>query len=273
MSAIQVQTMGFNWNLLSILQSPTSVIGTKITDDEDYIVNEFIARNSDSKFALRKRTNVHLSSSPRLEIKWSLTQTIYNVDCTCGKVKYLIRRRKNQLLIFKRGEHFHDDSSIKGNSSKHGLPNSFKNYLEKFAGMKNAFSNAVNSLLLEDSIVQQRILGDLTMQEIHKDFNLKRKISQFLVRKKKKLLPKINSRTDPIGDSQKDLVLYLKNKKIGIDDIVAYCKNHNEPQHTMWVLGEDVSTSKNGRFSYITFMHSDAIAIIHDAIKALRTRP
>lgn len=80
-------------------------------------------------------------------------------------------------------------------------------------------------------------------------------------------------KSDSIGSSQKDLRTFLQSKIITVDEIVEYCKKGNEPEHMMWVLGEDVSKTTNGRFSYITFIHSESISVIRDAIKALQTRP
>ena len=273
MASVKVQGMGYEWTLVSVTKSPTSEIGTSISADEEYILKEFIARNSDGNFIIRKRTKVKLSSSPKLENKWSMTQTIYNLHCTCGKVNYLVRRRENEILIYKRGEHFHNDSSEEQNTTKRGLPMSFKQYLRKFVGMKHAQSKAINNLLLEDIHLQKRILGDLSLTDLRSDLCLKKRISQFLVREKSNLMAQTTGTSDSIGSSQKDLLLFLQSKKITVDEIVEYCENGNEPEHMMWVLGEDVSKTTNGRFSYITFIHSEAISVIREAIKALRTRP
>jgi hypothetical protein len=137
--------------------------------------------------------------------------------------------------------------------------------------MKKALTRL--SILNEES--QLQILAPYELKDLGDTSNLKSKIKNFLQRRKasmKSSNSNIPVTASLIGPSQSDLSNYLLARKITVEELAQYCRYGNTPPNKLWIVYEDVSTNTNGRFTHITFMHSEAIALIQAACIATATR-
>lgn len=264
-----------HWTCIESFESKSSVVGDSISDEEINIKEKFVLNHSNEHFSIIKRTKISPSKSPKLNPKWGHTQTIFKLKCTCNKAVFMIRRKEGFVCVYQKGNHCHHYGSFKVTSSLHGLPPNLKEFLMPFVGLQNAMKNAITRLTLLDKSSQLEILAPYEMKDLQDTSKLKTKIKNFLQRRKadmkssKSYVPATESL---IGPSQQDLSKYLQARKITMEKLAQYCVYGNVPPNILWIVYEDVSTNRNGRFTHITFMHSEAIALIQAACIATATR-
>lgn len=266
---------GGHWTCIESFVSKSSAIGASITDEERDIKQKFVRNHSNEHFNIVKRTKVTPSKSPKLLPKWGRTQTIFKLKCNCDKAMFMIRRKEGLVCVYQKGNHSHHYGILKVKPSSHGLPSNLKEFLVPFVGQQNAMKKALTRLSILNEESQLQILAPYEMKDLGDTSNLKSKIKNFLQRRKARM--KSSNSNIPvtaslIGPSQSDLSNYLLARKITVEELAQYCRYGNTPPNKLWIVYEDVSTNTNGRFTHITFMHSEAIALIQAACIATATR-
>lgn len=264
---------GSHWTLIESHQSNTSTIGNIISDNEVEIKDKFVIDHSNDHYKIVKRTKITPTKSPRLNQRWGHSQSIFNLKCTCNQASFIVRRKSGSIAVYQKGNHCHQYGLKADNICEVGLPSNLKAFLRPFVGLPNAMKHAIIRLTLLEPDKQTDVLLPYKLEDLEDTSSLKEKIKGYLKREKKKMTSTHVSKTDLIiGPSQKDLLVYLRKHMVTIETLAQYCRNGNAPKNKLWIVYEDVSTNGNGRFTHITFLHSDAIALIRSAVSATASR-